>query len=380
MGMVKVRYLVAKKQKKHYLFYWSPNERYLVGGEWRDCPFVSRRIARETNLRADAINEAEKLNKQLDKWRGGIELKNISTEGSFDWLVVQYKKSEWFKRLGMRTKKEYGYILEDIRKQLEKRGLKEAPASEFTKQAARAFHHLFAATPRKGQLIVAISRIVFNYGIEMGQLTVNPFENLRIKKTKPREEIWLDFTNPNPYHLIQAFQGTAMKMGLDSVSHAMDIGLFTAQREGDILQYARNKYDGHMVKLRQGKTGVWVEMPALPALKQVLDNIPCVSPLFLVNERTGKSYNKDSFGDNVREVRREAGLPDNLKFMDLRRTAVVMLALAECTIPEISSITGHTNAEVSDILETYMPRNTEMAKNAMKKLGVYLARSWKESI
>ena len=68
------------------------------------------------------------------------------------------------------------------------------------------------------------------------------------------------------------------------------------------------------------------------------------------------------------EITRAAKLQErDLQPRDLRRTAVVRLAEAGCTVPEVSSITGHTIEQTQKILETYLPRTFEMARNAIDK-------------
>src|SRR5918999_582030 len=65
MGKFRVRYLVAKRQKSRILYYWQPNK------PLRDAGFLPRRLAERTNDLADAIREAEGLNRELDAWRAG---------------------------------------------------------------------------------------------------------------------------------------------------------------------------------------------------------------------------------------------------------------------------------------------------------------------
>jgi integrase len=64
-----------------------------------------------------------------------------------------------------------------------------------------------------------------------------------------------------------------------------------------------------------------------------------------------------------------------LTFHDLRGTAVVKLARAGCTEPEIYAITGHKPNDVRAILTAhYLPRDVEVASNAIAKLNAYKAR------
>jgi nucleoside-diphosphate-sugar epimerase len=61
-----------------------------------------------------------------------------------------------------------------------------------------------------------------------------------------------------------------------------------------------------------------------------------------------------------------------LHFNDLRGTAVVNLAEAGCTAPEIASITGHSLKSVSSILEKYWTRTRTQA---VAKLEAFRAKS-----
>jgi hypothetical protein len=100
----------------------------------------------------------------------------------------------------------------------------------------------------------------------------------------------------------------------------------------------------------------------------------------VVSETTGKPYTVDNFGRLFREITTAAGLPAELQYRDLRRTAVVRLAEAGCSGPEIAAITGHSLRTATQILETYLTRNTTMARNAIaRSRSTGSERSWKDS-
>jgi hypothetical protein len=54
---------------------------------------------------------------------------------------------------------------------------------------------------------------------------------------------------------------------------------------------------------------------------------------------------------------------------------VVRLAEAGCSVPEIAAITGHELTRTTQILETYLPRNAAMARNAIARLEEHRART-----
>jgi integrase len=73
-------------------------------------------------------------------------------------------------------------------------------------------------------------------------------------------------------------------------------------------------------------------------------------------------------------IRRAAGLPDDLWFEDLRRTAVVQLAEAGLTESEIAAFTGHSPTSVAQMMKIYRPTNIKMAEHGMVKLLKYRSR------
>ena len=58
-----------------------------------------------------------------------------------------------------------------------------------------------------------------------------------------------------------------------------------------------------------------------------------------------------------------------ITFHDLRGSAVVRLALANATVPQIATFTGHALKDVEAILDKhYLGRDVRLAENAVRKL------------
>jgi integrase len=142
-----------------------------------------------------------------------------------------------------------------------------------------------------------------------------------------------------------------------------------------VLRLGWTQYDGASVRLRQSKTGKLIAVPAVAELRQTLDTAPRTAATMVVSETTGRPYSEGNFTHLFREVADAAKLPGALQFRDLRRTAVVFLAEAGCSVPEIAAITGHSLRTATQILETYLPRNTTMARNAITRLEAHRART-----
>ena len=94
----------------------------------------------------------------------------------------------------------------------------------------------------------------------------------------------------------------------------------------------------------------------------------------MVSETTNRPYKRYHFTHEFRRIRDLAGIT-SLQFRDLRRSAVVRLAEAGCTVPEIAAITGHQLGRTARILETYLPRTAPMARAAIRKLELHGTRT-----
>lgn len=82
----------------------------------------------------------------------------------------------------------------------------------------------------------------------------------------------------------------------------------------------------------------------------------------------GEPWTADGFRSSWRKARDAAGVV-GVTFNDLRGTAVTRLAIAECTPPQIATLTGHPIDQVYRILDAhYLNRDPKMAEDAIRKL------------
>lgn len=208
-------------------------------------------------------------------------------------------------------------------------------------------------------LAAAVLRNILNVAHNKGVIDDNPCSKLGLSPKKPRHAIW------EPEDLA-AFEREALKHpeGAAAVSYNMLL-LYTGQRPIDVQRMERAHRKDGLIKVRQQKTGAIVWIPEHSALKVELDK-PSNSLRHLVARADGRPMSYSALDQLCRTIRRAAGL-GHLQQRDLRRTAVVRLAEAGCTVPEIAAITGHTIEETTKILETYLPRTLTMARAAIRK-------------
>lgn len=144
------------------------------------------------------------------------------------------------------------------------------------------------------------------------------------------------------------------------------IGLYTAQRLGDVLRLPWSAYDGYTITLRQSKTGAELSIPAHPDLITALASerraavVMCTRP-------DGAAWKPDHFKHVFTATRRRLGLPDDLHFHGLRHLAAARMAEAGCTPSEIQAITGHKTLSMITHYSSGARQKT-LAKAAMARL------------
>jgi len=92
-------------------------------------------------------------------------------------------------------------------------------------------------------------------------------------------------------------------------------------------------------------------------------------PFEILTNTRGRPWTEDGFRTSWGKAFDKAGINDDLTFHDLRGSAVVRLALAGASVPEIATFTGHSLKDVEEILDKhYLGRDVRLAENAMRKL------------
>jgi len=276
--------------------------------------------------------------------------------GTVEWLIRQYKASPAWAKLAASTR-EIGAL--DLKACEEKWGstpltIVQNPRS---RPAFLKWHATLAARhPRAADAKLARLARVFAWGLDWGHLSHNPIATFSRAYTADRSDlIWL------PEH-VAAFE----EAGTPELRLALMLALHTGQRQADLLALPWSAYDGKALTLRQGKSRRLVYVPATRALAAALAAAPRRADTILVTPQ-GSPWAKRRFHEVWSETAATASITE-LHFHDLRGTAVTMLAEAGCTVPEIATITGHSQAHAQRILDRYLARTRTLAESAIAKL------------
>jgi integrase len=295
-----------------------------------------------SNDPVERFAQATKLNKDADG-------QAVLVPGSIGWVVQQYRESDEYKALRSGTKKYYDRILADVE------ALKASlPFSAFTRKAVILFVNTYKAGMRKQVGAVLIN--LFNLAIYHEYATENYARKLRLKSSPRRTQT---FSEAECKSWIAACDDATMLLAFTILRYAV-------QRPGDVLAMKWSQYNGDSIRLRQEKTGAYIEVPCHTDLRAALDEAKKTTRHINIVSEGLKALRYSRFCVRFRRIANAAGLKDH-QARDLRRTATVRMAEAGATVPEIAGVGGWTIDYTTQILETYLPRNVEIARGGILK-------------
>jgi hypothetical protein len=244
----------------------------------------------------------------------------------------------------------------------------------------------------------------------------NPFTDFGLGAPPPRQQIWWPPAR-------EAVIAAADAAGEPNLALAIDLAFQIGQREADLLKLILTQWQpvpaykmdpevwqmlssvpvpafggrpGYVpgdvwgIRLRQGKTKRWVEVPVVGLTRARIEAAIAdakerrmTSLLFderrsaswcAPNERAGQQRFQDRFAELRGQAIAAAAVAGDLElaselgelqFRDFRRTAVVHQGELGLADHLIAAVTGHSLDETKKILEVYMPRTTGMAARAI---------------
>jgi integrase len=275
-------------------------------------------------------------------------------------LLQKYQASSDFTDLAESTRRSYIALIKRIEKEFS-----DFPLSGLTDRRTRGifktWRDAIAASSgrRQADYTWSVLARILSWGLDRGVITTNPCERGgRLYHGSRNEKIWTDDN-----------EASFLKHAPSHLHLPLLLGLWTGQRQGDLLRLLWSAYDGTHIRLRQSKTGARVSIPVGAPLKAVLDEMTKAKhgPIILTSTDK-KPWTSDGFRASWRKACQKAGVV-GVTFNDLRGTAVTRLALAECTEAEIATITGHSLRDVRSILDAhYLHRDPALAESAISKL------------
>jgi integrase len=293
-------------------------------------------------------------------------------EGKLQVLIDRFQQSGEFRTLRERTQSDYVKQIQIIEQEFGDFPVKALAARETRGVFMDWRDELAVRSVRQADYAWTVLARILSWAKNRGKIVVNPCERGgRLYNGSRVDFVWtLDdeaaFLANAPAHL----------------HLPLLLGLWTGQRQGDLLRLTWSAYDGSHIRLKQSKSqrrgarrAVHVSVPIGAPLKAALDRVAKgrQSPVILLNSE-GRPWTPDGFRASWGKACKKAGI-EEVTFNDLRGTAVTRLALVGCTEAEIAAITGHSIRDVRSILDAhYLHRDQALAESAIRKLEMGYAQ------
>jgi integrase len=276
--------------------------------------------------------------------------------GTFMSIIAQYKAAPEFTKVAASTRRDYLRYIKLIEDEFGDLPIA-ALADRRVRGEFKTWRDKYANTPRKADLAWTVLARILSFAKDRGIITSNPCERGgRLYVADRRDKIWTEQDI-----------AAVLSVASDGIKLALILALWSGQRQGDLLRLPWSAYESPYIRLRQSKGRRRVAMPAGAPLRALLDSTERRGPLILTNT-FGRPWTSDGFRTSWSKACERAGI-SGLTFHDLRGTAVVRLAIAGASVPQIAAVTGHSLKDVEAILDAhYLGRDIQLAEAAVLKL------------
>ena len=276
-------------------------------------------------------------------------------------LIDKYYTSNDFRMLRDRTKKDYQYFLGVM--------CDSFGDVNFDKLTSKQAKHAYEEWVERGisfaNHICTVSSIMYRYAIDMEYATVNPFASVRRKTPAQRKVVWTEDD-------VRQFLDTAYsEFQWRSLGLIVHMAYEWCQRLGDmrLLTWDNFDLDERKLYLEQSKRRAEVTLPIEDDLLEMLVQqeqdfgfqqyvVPRITPV----QGQYHPYSMERLSKAGRAVMRQAGLSEELRLMDLRRTGTTQMVEAGVPMGQIMSVTGHSNPQS---VKPYMKNTFASANNAL---------------
>jgi integrase len=282
----------------------------------------------------------------------GVTQHQAALTGTLAHLIGLYTESHDFKNLADRTRKDYDAILSDLNSTIG-----DVAVCDFTVEDVTDI--MEAHTPHRANYYRAVMSILFGVALQKTRtfgLTFNPaMMAKKVRYTKDPYPAW-------PDALIEKMRVTAPR----SVVLAMELGLHTGQRGGDLVRMTWNDFDraGRInVVQRKTKKKVWIKCSTdlIAALSETRKN-----GVTILTTGTGRAWTENWLRKQLSDWSERCGYP-GFATHGLRKSSVIRLLLAGNSTKQTAATVG-----MSDAMVSHYSRDIDaqfLADSAIDKLG-----------
>ena len=196
--------------------------------------------------------------------------------------------------------------------------------------------------------LMSVIRVLLNYGIHMEHCVINPFSNIKRRVVAHRKVVW---TKENVTNFLDVAYSDFKTRSVGLIAH---MAYEWCQRLGDmrLLQWSNLDLSEQRMHIEQSKRRAEVFLPIGDSLGEMLVQQKedygfqkYVAPRPRPFKGVYKPYSLTKLPIIARRIMSSAGLSNELRLSDLRRTGTVEMVDAGVSMGNIMSVTGHANPQ-----------------------------------
>lgn len=311
-------------------------------------------------------------NDNIDKWREEqLSVIRIKPSSKVTDLINYYYQSNDFNMLRDTTKVDYRYFLTILHQTMGWRRYDKVT----TKIAKQAYEDWVKRGVSFANHAATCASRVYNYAIQMEHATQNPWANIKRKNPEQRKVTW---THGD---VIKFLDVAYSEFEYRNIGLIVQMAYEWCQRLGDMRNLKWESIDLHRQKLslEQSKRRAEVTLPISDDLTEMLNAQrndfgfqEYVAPHPRPVSGVYNPYAMERLSKVGRRVMRLAGLSEDLRLMDLRRTGVTQMDQKGVPINQIMSVTGHNHMAS---VKPYLKHSYDSANNALTMRNVSVSLS-----
>lgn len=274
-------------------------------------------------------------------------------QGCLAEIVREYLRSPTYTTLKASTREGYDIAIASIERDFFSMTAKQI-AETGSRQIFLQWRDDIAKThPRKADLFMSVLKRILWFGLDREMISRHPLEKVeKVNDGTRRDIIWTDDEISLFRDGRKGSDGKwEIKPASEPLIRAMMLGLWTGQRQGDLLKLTWKAYDGNSIALRQSKTGAHVRVKVSKELKQCLDSVKRGNSLTILTNGQGLPW-ATGFKSSWRKAVEKAGIEDRT-YHDLRGTFVTLAYRNGASIKEIAEVSGHSEKDAETIIRKH---------------------------
>jgi integrase len=269
--------------------------------------------------------------------KGEPSPKNAPVSGTLRWLVARYRESGKYTALKESTRRTRDNIFAAMLANAD------TANTQFVKLKRKHIERAMdkrASTPNAANNFLIVMRQMFEWAVANDHIKENPCEG--VAAIKVRTDGFHSWTVAE----VEKFRdrhplGTKARLALDML-------LYLGLRRSDVILAGRQHVKNEVLSLQTTKTGAWVHVPILPALRASIDATETGDLAFLTSAKGQPFPSGGAFGNWFKERCREAGI-GHCSAHGLRKAGATMAADDGASERELMAMYGWGRSSTAEV-------------------------------